>query len=684
MPGQDSGSCSACGPDDVTSDGSCFKAPSGSHNCDITLDAGDFYSCKFSGWGSDSQRCFAAPPANYCVKRVCTYQGGTKSCSAFVPATNAPFCIGDPSLPAIDHAVIMYTCCDHNLLSFTGFCGGPTTPCVVRASGRGVCPTPQTDEYLVGAENLAGTSWSLPKAVTCSSIPTPSEPAKYEIPSSCTALVSGASCEVSCGNGYAKEGSGGTFTCQNGLSESPSGELPNCVALPSGIHVVQAPLASTTTTTTTSLPTRCAVCSTIGDWQDSRYASCRAWGDPHITESWRSNAPQRFDHQGTGVYKWATSNHCGGDFELQTFQCQYRGGRNAVITAVAARLNGGDRVFVSERTVTHSGDPAVDPSDAIHVDKQGVNVNSDDQCVFFSVNTKNLNSNPGFLHNLKIKVLAEDAAAEGVCGADKDQLRNSYVDPNGGQMLFTSAEHSALCAQCTGSGSEIPRGCATGGGGAPATFSPDCEFLAPLTGLDQECTATDDARFGTFQDNGQNCVAYAVLNRKKSCDDFCEERGSVCVTAKSDRGQCVLWGSRATGHTLPCSRGRMYDAICVCKKPDIPVPGETALEVCQTNNLDLARGTPDSPARLRGELGYLVKAIWAASISRQFLDLNHLGWAGRHVAASSGTRTAESTCRAGNPALATAVFPMRSLETDAVVTPEEDGLDRMLQERRGS
>ena len=27
--GQDSGSCSACGPDDVTSDGSCFKAPSG-------------------------------------------------------------------------------------------------------------------------------------------------------------------------------------------------------------------------------------------------------------------------------------------------------------------------------------------------------------------------------------------------------------------------------------------------------------------------------------------------------------------------------------------------------------------------------------------------------------------------------------------------------------------------------
>ena len=26
----------------------------GSHNCDITLDAGDFYSCKFSGWGSDS------------------------------------------------------------------------------------------------------------------------------------------------------------------------------------------------------------------------------------------------------------------------------------------------------------------------------------------------------------------------------------------------------------------------------------------------------------------------------------------------------------------------------------------------------------------------------------------------------------------------------------------------------
>ncbi|CAJ1428892.1 unnamed protein product, partial [Effrenium voratum] len=60
------------------------------------------------------------------------------------------------------------------------------------------------------------------------------------------------------------------------------------------------------------------------------------------------------------------------------------------------------------------------------------------------------------------------------------------------------------------------------------------------------------------------------------------------------------------------------------------VPGETALEVCQTNNLDLA--------------------------------------------------TAESTCRAGNPALATAVFPMRSLETDAVVTPEEDGLDRMLQD----
>ena len=45
---------------------------------------------------------------------VSTKTGGTKSCTEYEPPIYLDFCIGDPDLPIIDHAVIEYTCCSHD------------------------------------------------------------------------------------------------------------------------------------------------------------------------------------------------------------------------------------------------------------------------------------------------------------------------------------------------------------------------------------------------------------------------------------------------------------------------------------------------------------------------------------------------------------------------------------------
>ena len=54
---------------------------------------------------------------------------------------------------------------------------------------------------------------------------------------------------------------------------------------------------------------------------------------------------------------------------FEVFGGQYKSGRNAVATGVAARLNNGDTVFISDRAVESTGQPFVEPPDQIVKEK---------------------------------------------------------------------------------------------------------------------------------------------------------------------------------------------------------------------------------------------------------------------------------------------------------------------------
>ena len=55
------------------------------------------------------------------------------------------------------------------------------------------------------------------------------------------------------------------------------------------------------------------------------------------------------------------------------------------------------------------------------------------------------------------------------------------------------------------------------------------------------------------QDNGQNSVAYAILEKSMSCRDFCMARSSQCVDAKPPGWKHVM-----------CPRARSREGVCAC------------------------------------------------------------------------------------------------------------------------
>eukprot|EP00439_Symbiodinium_sp_Y106_P083722 s2_g24.t1 len=68
------------------------------------------------------------------------------------------------------------------------------------------------------------------------------------------------------------------------------------------------------------------------------------------------------------------------------------------------------------------------------------------------------------------------------------------------------------------------------------------------------------------EDGGQNCVAYAVLGKKSSCNDFCEARNSVCVDAIDNKviGESCEYD---TEEQVACNMKHFFDMHCVCRKP---------------------------------------------------------------------------------------------------------------------
>ena len=61
-------------------------------------------------------------------------------------------------------------------------------------------------------------------------------------------------------------------------------------------------------------------------------------------------------------------------------------------------------------------------------------------------------------------------------------------------------------------------------------------------------------------------MAYAVLGKKSSCNDFCEARNSVCVDAIDNKviGESCEYD---TEEQVACNMKHFFDMHCVCRKP---------------------------------------------------------------------------------------------------------------------
>lgn len=592
LDGGEFGACWNCLATQVETRTQCWRgrsAPPGSptgHQCDGTDQIGDYYTCRWTEF-TEPQTCYARAPDGYCVKKICAYQGGTKSCTEYEPPIYLDFCIGNPDLPIIDHAVIEYTCCNHDALTFVGYVSGGNPAHI------------GSYEIQVGARNNAGTSWSLPTPLTCAALIATAiygaDAPKYEIEPACAALLPGQNCRVLCAANYFLEevfaSTNGVYTCGFGLGESLVGDAPRCLLRPGGNQnptVGNGPPSGPNDPPPANIPAKCQECAQINGWNRNNFELCQLWGDPHVKKSWRSN--RRFDHQGTGVYRYATAGTCaGGDFEVQLFQCQFKSGGNAVAIGVAVRMNNGNTVFVNKRDIESTGQPWVEPSDMIQLDSQGVNIYSDDQCAFVNVNVKTFSRNPGHMHNVKILVFNEDLTSEGVCGAPT--LGDEYIQPtstqNGGKMIFTSQQHTDLCNQCINSGSAAPAGCL---GGTPPEVSTGCSFMRPLRpeSEDQECLPVHDSKITTLQTfrGSANCIVYTKLRKRKSCFEFCGERGSECVAFIDDKKHdCRPKNTQA----ISCTTKTYNDGLCVCKIPANPVPGDDATAACANSDITLAQ-----------------------------------------------------------------------------------------------
>eukprot|EP00435_Cladocopium_sp_Y103_P060511 s296_g22.t1 len=127
--------------------------------------------------------------------------------------------------------------------------------------------------------------------------------------------------------------------------------------------------------------------------------------------------------------------------------------------------------------------------------------------------------------------LVQDLTAEGICG--NPELKDEYIAPDSGRMIFTEAQHTALCNECINSGSLAPPGCP---GGDPPPLTEDCGFLAPLNRAtdDEECTPDIDPKIADLQKlkGGPNCVIYSEPGG--GLGTFCGERNSECVALIDD------------------------------------------------------------------------------------------------------------------------------------------------------
>lgn len=178
--GNDGSKCNSCSALDLanSADTTCWAKSRRSRECATDPRSGDFLSCQFEGqFNGQAQACYAKPPEGFCVKKVCAKQGGSKFCRTFDPPTSGQFCVGDSNADPIDHVVVRYTCCNPNLLTFTGSCGGGNPDDIPKY------------EVMAGARNDAGTSWSLPVSLTCAPMSARSQlnREKYEIPETCSA-----------------------------------------------------------------------------------------------------------------------------------------------------------------------------------------------------------------------------------------------------------------------------------------------------------------------------------------------------------------------------------------------------------------------------------------------------------------------------------------------------------------
>ncbi|CAE7649307.1 unnamed protein product, partial [Symbiodinium necroappetens] len=322
----------------------------------------------------------------------------------------------------------------------------------------------------------------------------------------------------------------------------------------------------------------CSKCSSIEDWNDERLERCNVWGDPHTSDSWSVNG--RFDFHGVGVYRYAHIDACGGGFKLDAFQCQHRDWKHSAILFVGIEMNNGAKVFVNGTQVSTSGSVSVtgttgsDGEMQMSNPRDGVNVVSDDSCIRINVNAVNLHGDLRSSNSFKVRVPQDAISDVGICGAQqqwKEHLVRGETD-----FIFNIDQWRYMCGACSALGGLHPPNCPSPYFGQ-FDLSPGGEFLRPFEKeSERECVSLHEGDVvHQLQDDGQNSVAYAILEKSMSCREFCRARSSQCIDAKDnvDFAPCSFTENVSKAD---CDSTEYYDLNCVCKKPDISSPGRGA------------------------------------------------------------------------------------------------------------
>mmetsp|Transcript_103579 Transcript_103579/g.144282 ORF Transcript_103579/g.144282 Transcript_103579/m.144282 type:complete len:455 (-) Transcript_103579:78-1442(-) len=112
------------------------------------------------------------------------------------------------------------------------------------------------------------------------------------------------------------------------------------------------------------------------------------------------------------------------------------------------------------------------------------------------------------------------------------------------------------------------------------TTSPGCDALLPFVNPGEKfCTEGEIVE--KLEDGGANCVVYAVLAKKTTCNDFCEARNTVCVNA-IDNVKIGTGCEYDLEEKVSCASKHFFDMQCVCRKPTRQGCSSVALcdEVC--------------------------------------------------------------------------------------------------------